>query len=180
MHNPFNHSSHLPSVWYSSRLASRLNFSAKNRSWLLETASLTQRIQSQCSVLRVNILSESWGIPLRQESQQLQLATNQYAWIRTIELQCHNHKMIYARTVIPHCHPGNPWYSLKQLGNRPLGEVLFQLPALQRTEFLLNKSSSERWPLLEIKPKKVLARQSTFLQNQHPLLLTEVFLNLDC
>jgi len=165
--------------WLPAELCGRLHLTLPQKSWLLETQSLTARFRQTCPTLTVKVLSEQWQRPLIQEAKALGLPLHQWAWVRCVVLICQSQPLLYARTVIPHCHPKNPWFALKTLGNQPLGEVLFNLKNRQRSPFRLNRFQAELPYLSRLtKDSKVnaLARQSIFYQKQQPLLLTEVFL----
>lgn len=167
--------------WQSAGLVHRVSTDNTLQTWLLDSASLTAKIRQICADMQVHILSEKWQIPLPTERQQLGMADGEKAWIRCVVLHCHNRPLIYARTVIPKCHAGNRWYALKKLGNRPLGEVLFQLKQVKRHPFDVALWPSLDWPHLaefDSTPTtaKSYARKSLFEQHGQPLLLTEVFL----
>lgn len=164
--------------WKPTELYQRIEAPASLRDWLLDYGSLTRKIRSVCPNMQVRVLSEKWQRPLLDEAKILKLSSNQSAWIRCVLLECNDKPLVYARTVIPNCHIGNPWFRLKQLGNQPLGEVLFQLPAIERGEFEITCVAQHDWPGLVSKyPTSFsFARRSVFYQNRKPLLLTEAFL----
>lgn len=167
--------------WKPQQLIKRLSPSPSIRSWLLTPGSLTQRIRQVCPEMQVEVLSEAWQIPLRSEALALNLPIQEKAWIRCVMLKCGQQDWVYARTVIPQMTTENPWHSLQTLGDKPLGEVLFELKNLERTEFELNKQPIEAWPLLAERTtlssqNHCFARRSLFRQHHAPLLLTEVFL----
>lgn len=146
--------------------------------WLLDPGSLTEKLRQHFGAIDVDVLSECLERPLPVESEQLGLEPNDVAWVRCVCLKVNKVPLIYARTVIPNWQADNPWFQLKQLGNRPLGEVLFQMPGLERTPFELSKHPSAYWPHLESASQHstTYARRSIFKQQQAPLLLTEAFL----
>lgn len=170
--------------WKPQKLIQRITSSPSIQSWLLTPGSLTQRIRQACPEMQVEILSEAWQVPLRSEALALNLPIQDKAWIRCVMLKCGHQDWVYARTVIPNMSTENPWHSLQTLGDKPLGEVLFELKNLERSEFELNKQPMDSWPF----PKERMpqpesstenicyARRSLFRQQQAPLLLTEVFL----
>lgn len=165
--------------WKPASLFSRLNSPYVLKTWLLEQGSLTARLRSIYPKLEVKVLSENWQIPLKDESSLLRLPYDRQAWIRSVLLHCGEQELVYARTVIPDCFPGNPWFRLKKLGNQPLGEVLFQLKGIERGPFELTEIPRTSWPHLPEKinaQQKSFARRSIFIQQNKPLLLTEAFL----
>lgn len=166
--------------WFPDGLIHRLNCPTQLNHWLLDSGSLTAKIRLGCPQMEVSILSEVYEKPLASEARQLNIPLSQRAWIRCVFLMCHDQPIVYARTVIPHWQPGNPWYALKHLGNRPLGEVLFQLSDLKRTPFQITQTDAVNWPHLELKNSEQIqtfARKSVFIQDRYPLLLTEAFIS---
>jgi len=167
--------------WKPACLWQRIGVSSVEKKTLLETLSLTQKFKQKCPDLTVEVLSEISESPLAYEREQLGLKINEQAWVRCILLKCGQQNKLYARTVIPKLNSGNPWYALKKLGTKPLGEVLFNLKNIQRSSFKISKQNYT-WPhLSKHKPdsKMAMARYSQFLQQNQPLLLTEVFLEED-
>ncbi len=171
-----------PQHWKPEGLIKRITDDSAIQSWLSTKGSLTARLRQQCPELKVQILSERLEVPLHNELLALQMQANEQAWVRCVLLQCEQQNWVYARTVIPNLNAQNPWESLQKLGDKPLGEVLFEMPTIQRTPFAFAKLPLQSWPYL--KPslakdqhsKPSFARRSVFLQQQAPLLLTEVFL----
>ncbi|GAB6034969.1 chorismate--pyruvate lyase family protein [Galenea microaerophila] len=147
------------------------------RPWLSDRSSLTAKLKQQCASFHVQRLFEGWDTPLPSEQQKLKLTDGQQVWTRCVLLLCNQQPIVYARTLIPHFSAGNPWLNLQHLGNRPLGEWLFQLPNLKRSPFEFAQTQL-RWPYLPtpIESQSTYARRCLFQQNQAPLLLTEVFL----
>jgi len=172
-----------PQFWKPSGLVSRVAPSRKIQGWLTTPKSLTAKLKTFCSTLQVVVLSEKMEIPLLNESQKLGLAHNEEAWVRCVLLKCHDKSWVYARTVIPKFESTNPWNELQHLGNKPLGEVLFEMSSIQRSPFEFSKDKLSYWPYLtptlsspETTDLNGYARRSIFHQKHAPLLLTEVFL----
>jgi chorismate--pyruvate lyase len=153
--------------WQPVHLMQRLAPPRALRPWLSDRGSLTQGLRRLCPMLYVTVMDEGYQRPTRQEAIALQVAPDRHCWVRTVRLHCQGQTWVYARTVIPDLMPGNPWYALKQLGNQPLGEVLFNTPHLARSDFQLSRPNANDF-----------ARQSRFFRAQTPLLLTEVL--TDC
>jgi chorismate--pyruvate lyase len=169
--------------WKPSGLLRRITPSRKIQSWLNTPQSLTAKLKGLCPNLQVVVLSEKLEIPLLNESQKLGLHRDEQAWVRCVLLQCHDKNWVYARTVIPNFQPNNPWYELQNLGTKPLGEVLFEMPSIQRSAFEFSKDKLNYWPHLvenlsdnNAANQPGFARRSIFKQHHVPLLLTEVFL----
>lgn len=166
--------------WKPAKLFSRLNAPFPLKHWLLDKGSLTAKLRQTCPKMNVKVLSETWQLPMAEEAKLLGLSYNQKAWVRCVVLHCQGQPLVYARTVIPNCQAGNPWFGLKQLGNQPLGEVLFQLKNIRRSHFEISEIKGRRWPQLKgFDRSDTLARRSIFWKKQAPLLLTEAFLTVD-
>lgn len=151
------------------------------QSWLTTPQSLTLRLKGICPDLSVLVLSEKLEIPLPEEITALDLDLQQTAWVRCVLLKCASNVQgqdwVYARTVIPNFDAANPWHSLQTLGNKPLGEVLFELENIERTPFSFDKQLLDGLPYLkQTALSEGLLRRSIFIQQTAPLLLTEVFL----
>ena len=184
-----------PLFWKPAKLIQRVTTVKNTQHWLTAKGSLTKQLRQHSPELDVVILSEKLERPLASESQSLGLQPSESAWIRCVLLrggvqgelsllkrECSGaENWIYARTVIPHFLESNPWFHLQQLGNKPLGEVLFQDSSIQRTPFTFARQPLTNWPYLPLssnQDNKAIgyARRSVFTQQQAPLLLTEVFL----
>ncbi|NPA72712.1 MAG: chorismate lyase [Gammaproteobacteria bacterium] len=171
-----------PSFWKPARLIQRITPNRIIQTWLTTKNSLTLRIRQQCPEMQVVVLSERTERPLLDESTALGLAENEPAWVRCVLLQCADKKWVYARTIIPHLTPDSPWVALQKLGDKPLGEVLFEQKSIERTPFEFSSQPLTDWPYLSenlvdgTTKAKGYARRSTFTQADAPLLLTEVFL----
>jgi chorismate--pyruvate lyase len=172
-----------PQFWKPLGLITRVTPSRPIQNWLKTPSSLTAKLKDLCPNLEVVVLSEKWEVPMVNEAQQLGLEIDQEVWVRCVFLKCHDRFWIYARTVIPDLSPNNPWQELQNLGNKPLGEILFDMPSVKRSAFEFSKDSLAIWPHLmdnlqdkTLAQKPGFARRSSFKQKGAPLLLTEVFL----
>lgn len=161
---------HLPHL----RLAPALN------DWLLERGSLTRRLGAHWGDVSVQPLQEGLDVPLAHEATRVGAVPGTPAWLRCIVLVCRGQPRVYARTVIPGWGPHNPWAEVQRLGRQPLGELLFQLPELERSAFEWSKGlgwpHAEHWPAAP-DPSNAPARRCVFVREGAPLLLTEVFLD---
>ncbi|PLA74686.1 hypothetical protein CYQ88_05080 [Hydrogenovibrio sp. SC-1] len=164
--------------WLPLRLLERLGLPTELKPWLLDNGSLTENLRQTFGAIEVEVLAEGLATPMASEARLLELASGEKVWVRCVCLHVKGLPMIYARTVIPDWQPNNPWYQIKHLGNRPLGEVLFQIPNLERTPFELCQHPADYWPHLttDWPQGPTFARRSIFKQQQAPLLLTEAFL----
>ncbi len=151
--------------------------------WLKDEGSLTRRLIAYCQgSFSVRVLHQGWGQPLNTEQQLLNSRRGETAMIREVELMCDDEPLVFARTVIPATSMTGGARRLSQLGNKPLGAVLFADPATRRTQVQV-ACISPRYPLfaaatdhLEQKPSEVWARRTLFLYAHKPILVNEIFL----
>ncbi|HXH03377.1 MAG TPA: chorismate lyase [Candidatus Competibacteraceae bacterium] len=102
--------------------------------WLLESGSMTRRLRQACGGdgFSVRVLGQYRARPLPSEARLLGLPARSQAWVREVQLLCHGQPWLFARTVIPLALLRGSWRGLKELGSRPLGEVLFADPRVHR------------------------------------------------
>lgn len=90
--------------------------------------------------------------------------------------------MGFARSVLPHKTLTGKRRMLGKLGNRPLGEILFSDPDIQRDalEIACIKKDQRMFSCatqsLTKTPESVWGRRSVFYLHKKPLLVNEVFL----
>jgi chorismate--pyruvate lyase len=151
--------------------------------WLLDTASLTRRIQLACDgAFRVRVLEQGWGRPRRDEIAALGMRADERALIRQVQLHCGDRVWVYARTIIPHASLTGRQRRLAHLGSKPLGAVLFadpgmrrgpvQVARIRRGQALYEAACRD----LRGRPQEIWGRRSVFRLGGKPLLVAEVFL----
>jgi len=151
--------------------------------WLFEHGSLTRRIILNCkNKFRVEVISQQWKRPMLNEALRLDVHPEHHAFIREVLLYCGDTPWVFARSVIPHKTLTGPRRSLGKLGNRPLGEILFSDPSIQRDALEVAEiAKGQRMyrcatQCLANPPAKVWGRRSVFYLHKKPLLVNEVFL----
>jgi chorismate--pyruvate lyase len=151
--------------------------------WLLDTGSLTERVQAACSEFSLQLLGQQTLEPHSSELLMLQdngLTTYQ---IREIVLCGDEQPWVFARSVIPQAVIEA---ELSNLGNEPLGKRLFNDKRFTRSEFqvctlsyeqlseqLAGQSASQSES--EVK-QDLWGRRSVFTFGSHHLIVAEVFL----
>ncbi len=168
--------------WKPATLIQRVTTQPHIQKWLTIQGSLTAQLRTLDPEIKVHILSEKLERPLINESQALNISPYELTWVRCVLLKGHKEDWIYARTVIPSFSDTHPWSTLQTLGNKPLGDLLFQTHNIQRTPFNFSRQPLSYWPYLPTylstmsRIQTGYARRSIFYQHHSPLLLTEVFL----
>lgn len=152
--------------------------------WLLDTASLTQRLLQLCAgQFSVRLLSQVWGRAQHDEARALGMRPEGRAMIRQVQLLCGNRPWVYARTVIPATSMRGRLQRLAQLGNRPLGAMLFADPGMRRGMVELARITpgqalfAAALPHPDRRPSAAIwGRRSVFRIADKPLLVSEIFL----
>ncbi len=156
------------------------------RSWLFDEKSLTKRLQQHCKgQFSVQVLDEKVSLPQSHESKKLGMSQRRWARIRQVILLCDGKPWVAARTIIPLSTLQGPLRRLRYLGNRPLGAFLFTHPDLQRGAIEVTQLALSTPPLSLLSGKDLnatelpWARRSLFRLGEHPVLVSEIFLNID-
>jgi len=122
-------------VWHENRQGTRHKLPPAVQSWAYESGSLTQRLRSVYgSSVAVSVLLQQWRTPFLSEQKLLKQPAARYCLIREVMLHADGKPLILARTIIPAETIKVAHSNLSQLGTRPLGEVIFSYPKLERVE----------------------------------------------
>ena len=121
--------------WLVNRPGARHRIPEPAQSWIYEAGSLTRRLRDLYGdSFNVQLLFHEWRKPLFSEIILLKLPQHQRTLVREVMLSAQDQPLILARTIIPAKTLKGAQRSLSRLGNRPLGEVIFTYPKLQRLE----------------------------------------------
>ena len=118
-------------------------------------------------------------VPSCDEQQVLKLKSRQLAIIRQVKLLCDDEALVYARTVIPVSTLCGKQRIYANLGNRPLGAMLFADSSMRREQIMVSKLSAsdvlhQRTGVTN--KEEVWGRRSVFYVSEKPLLVSEYFL----
>ncbi len=168
--------------WAPARRLGCLRVPSGIKQWLCDSGSLTARLKSHCpDGFRVRVLNQGWGRPLLSEQHFLGMRSGEMAIVREVELLCCDQPWVFARTLIPAQSLQGAARRLTFLGNRPLGEVLFADPNMQRGEVQM-ASITPRHRLFSRATQhldgsdQIWGRRSLFRLAEKPLLVNEIFL----
>mgnify|MGYP001388119366 CR=1 FL=1 len=148
------------------------------RPWLLDQGSLTRRIVARCPAFNVRPVGTQSGLWQNAAAQ----IRPQRALLREVYLYCGTTPVVYAHSVLPLDSLHGTWRSLRNLGERPLGDVLFRNPRVRRTPLQFRKLHRTHWLYrracrdLVRAPAFLWARRSVFILKHRPIQVTEVFL----
>jgi chorismate--pyruvate lyase len=122
-------------LWRENRLGTRHTLPENVQSWIYEPGSLTQRLRDYYGdAIAVKIMLQKWNTPFLSERRLLDLPENKYSLIREVLLHADGKPLILARTIIPASTIKVAKSNLAHLGTRPLGEVIFSYPKLERIQ----------------------------------------------
>ncbi|MEQ1635214.1 MAG: chorismate lyase [Methylococcales bacterium] len=167
--------------WRKNRAGIQTHLPLDVQSWVFESGSLTQRLRSHFgNRLQVKILLQQWHKPFFDEQQLLRLPQTQYTLIREVLLQADNVPLILARSIIPEATIKVAHRNLSHLGTRPLGEVIFAYPNLQRWELEITHVPQAAWRentqhSFSLQ-NPVWGRRTVYAIPIQPLLVSEFFL----
>ncbi len=174
---------HPEPVWVPRRRFVRSQAPVAILHWLLDRASLTQRIIAACDgQFRVKVLSQHWARPMSNEAQALGMRRSGHALVRQVQLLCNDVPWVYARTVIPRRTLTGRQRRLAHLKSRSLGAMLFADPGMRRGELQLvrltdrDKLHAIVAQQLDQSPAVMWGRRSVFTLARKPLLVSEIFL----
>ncbi|BBL75773.1 chorismate--pyruvate lyase family protein [Methylomagnum ishizawai] len=135
-----------PPVWRPVRPGQSHHIPPGAESWLFEQGSLTLRLRALCGPeFRVRLLRQDWAQPYADEARALGIPQLRRAVVREVLLQCGGRPLVAARSVIPADTLRGAGHALARLGTRPLGEILFRDPRLERTHLELTALEPRLW-----------------------------------
>jgi len=144
------------------------------RNWLLDTGSLTERIQAHCRQFEVHRIGQGIAPLSKEEKTRLNIADTHYE-IREVILLADNQPWVFARSVVPESLSSGEW---RDLGNQPLGKLLFNDKRFARSGFEVAAIESKALQVLPIADVEypLYGRRSLFTLDDKQILVAEVFL----
>jgi chorismate--pyruvate lyase len=138
--------------------------------WILEPASLTARLKRHCGHFRVQVLNEQrTALPV---FLQPLLPDTLQAQLREVILWCDDKPCVYGQSWLPE-KTVNALRPLADMGERPLGDYIFQQSGLQRGSIEVTQL---QLTLPDAGSALCYTRRSVFRLNDLPLLVAEAFL----
>lgn len=147
------------------------------KDWLLAPGSLTQKLKSHCGQFEVKVLGEDILSPFANEMPQ-----QKQAWIREVLLCLDGLPWVFARTLVPGGMLDNAQSDFLTLGNRPLGELLFNsgefIPGkIEVGQFNACSTLAKLIESLHQSSEHTLwGRRRYFSHNEQQLIVSEIFL----
>ncbi|MCL4129181.1 UNVERIFIED_CONTAM: hypothetical protein GTU68_031758 [Idotea baltica] len=151
--------------------------------WLSDSGSLTRRLKRYNQTdFSVQLLGNSWIKPLTDESLALNLPLSELSYQREVLLMDGEQANVYARTIVPRSTYMRMQHRFNNLGNTPLGELLFAAANVRRGPIQIACLRPGQW-LYEMalstgaeRPDCLWGRRSQFYISGQPLLVNEIFL----
>jgi len=168
----------IPSLWAKPDLFTIPSPCLKN--WLLDTGSLTERLQSQCTSFHLTLIGQRQAQITLEEFQQVcapQQQFNPHEWqIREVLLWGDNQPWVFARSIIPQrlCES-----DFVNLNTKPLGQLIFNDKRFKRMPFeVTNMCPSEDFlaQLHICSEMKLWGRRSAFSFEDMKMTISEIFL----
>lgn len=168
-------------AWFENRQGTRHCLPENVQSWTYEAGSLTQRLRNYYgNSVAVKILFHQWRMPYLSERRLLRLREHRYHLTREVLLHANGKPLILARTIIPARTIRVAHRNLSHLGTRPLGEVIFSYPKLERRELDLTLIKPSAWsPSARAEAdiqQPIWGRRTVYAIRHQPMLVSEFFL----
>lgn len=150
-------------------------------SWVYEKGSLTRRLRNVYKQsFTVEILFHRWKQAFVSECNSLKLPHQQYNLVREVLLHADGKPLILARTILPEQTIKVAKRNLSHLGTRPLGEVIFSYPKLERLDLNICYIQPEQWSRqltekVDIK-HDVWGRRTIYSIQKQKMLVSEFFM----
>ncbi len=145
--------------------------------WLFDASSLTARLVKLCgNDFSVRVISQRWQLLSAEEAQAMALDHSGAALVRQVLLCCGDTPLVYARTVIPGITTKGAQRRYSNMGNRPLGAMLFADRTMMREEVQVAMLPVSHEGHQYAKPDELVwGRRSVFRVAGKPLLVSEYF-----
>lgn len=145
---------------------------------------MTRKVIQACGegCFRVRLLHQGWGAPLNSERRVMRTRRGVITLVREVELLCDEQPWVFARTLIPATSLQRSVRRLTQLGEKPLGAVLFSDPKVRRgvTQMARLQPKHQLFDAacahIKARPDSLWARRTLFYLADRPLLVNEIFL----
>lgn len=149
--------------------------------WLFDPTSLTARLKQHCQTFYVEVLGQEVIACPANEACEI-VRTGEKVLAREVLLYCDNKPHVFARSLLPLTSLTGEQTLLAELGNKPLGQVIFNNPSLERkliqiAAFSRQSSVGQLAENLSLTVSNTLwGRRSLFYLEDKPLVVAEVFL----
>lgn len=144
---------------------------AQLKSWLLDTGSLTERVQSSSKHFALELIGQQTQVPHDNELSLLH-ANGETSYQAREILLCGDHTpWVFARSIIPQAFVDS---ELSNLGREPLGKRLFNDARFIRSAFQVCQVSASQFGISS--NQTLWGRRSLFTLDNYSMIVAEVFL----
>lgn len=160
---------------------SSIPLNAQLSDWLLDPNSLTARLKSHSTEFNVKVLGQRIEPCSKEDACEIILEGSQVL-VREVILFCDDRPQVFARSLLPLTSLTGEEQALANLGEQPLGQVIFSKPNLCRKaievgQFDHQSTVAQLVKTLELEMTESLwGRRSLFYLDEKPLVVAEVFL----
>lgn len=167
-----------PQRWYRRNQLFNQSIPSPLLSWLFDASSLTARLIDLCdNNFSVQVISQQWQTLNAEEATAMSLKDVRSALIRQVVLCRGDTPLVYARTVIPATTIQGAQRRFANMGNRPLGAMLFADRTMRREEVQVALLPTAHEARKYVKTEEVVwGRRSVFRVSGKPILVSEYFL----
>ena len=151
------------------------------KAWLARPGALTDGLRS-LGAFQLRVLAEHAAGAPADEAHGMRLAPGTPVWVREIAMSINGVDAVVARSLTPLRASHGVWQGMRRLRTRPLADMLYHDPAIQRSPFA---SARLKRPLAlyrtltrlaaEYADQALWARRSVFWRSGEPLLVAECF-----
>jgi len=157
------------SHWQANNASIQDNIALKIQPFLLNDGSLTKQLMDLSDGhFEVIVVDEKIESPYSHEQQKLQTEGDEQAMIRQVELKIFDEVVVFARSIIPISLINTKKNSLANLGQKPLGHLLFRDGNMDISEREFN--------YLVIDNEEFFARRTPYQYQETNILVSEFFL----
>ncbi len=166
--------------WFTNHPGKPQKIPEATASWIYEPESITRRLRCLFGEVKVEILFHQQRPPFLSESRLLKQSSNRYCLTREVMLTAKGKPLIVARTIIPKKTLIGAQRNLSRLGTKPLGEVIFSYPKLQRLDMQVALIEPSIWSF-DVANKihleqAIWGRRTIYAINKRQMLVSEFFL----
>ena len=148
------------------------------KNWLLNTGSLTERLQAHCHTFRLEVIRYQKHLVSHADAEKIGCDSNE-VFIREVMLFGDDVPWVFAQTIMPESLFEDLAKNLANLGNKPVGSIIFNDTNFFRQPFELitlpmdNSLSSD---LCIASTQPLWGRRSVFSYQKYKMMISEVFL----
>lgn len=175
----------MPNVYYPTPWRHQPTPSLKplQKQWLTRSGALTHALRA-LGPLTLRVLAEYADGATLEEASLMSCHARSPVWVREIAMDIEGRDCVIARSITPLAASHGTWQGMRRLRSRPLADILYDDPAITRSDFEIARLTRRASIFRAIKqtcetkvlPNELHARRSVFWRHGAPLLVAECFL----